>query len=77
MTVPSMTAPRKFVFDSIVAVRVAPSGRLTNAHAPPAESARAITYPAVQQPARRAQLGPPVEPEHDVFGRHRVGLHTQ
>ena len=44
VTVPSRTAPRKFVFDSIVDVPTAPSGRLANAHAPPAESASAITH---------------------------------
>ena len=50
-SVPSRTAPRKLVFDSIVDVPTAPSGRLAAAQAPPAASARAITAPPCSAPA--------------------------
>ena len=43
-TSPVRTAPRKFVFDSIVTVR-APGGRLRNAHTAPAVSASAMSTP--------------------------------
>src|SRR5688572_6896251 len=48
---PSRTPPRKFVFDSIVDVPLAPSGRLRNADAAPAESASAISTPPCSKPA--------------------------
>ena len=50
MTEPLRTAPRKLVFDSMVAVPPAPSGRLRNAHAPPAESASAMMTPPCSRP---------------------------
>src|SRR5437868_4041805 len=42
--------PRKFVFDSIVAVPFASWGRLRNARKPPAESARLISAPPWSMP---------------------------
>src|SRR5205814_677235 len=44
-TQPSRTGAKKFVFDSIVAVPRAVSGRLRKAHSPPAASARLINAP--------------------------------
>src|ERR1700730_6701277 len=45
LTVPERVEAKKLVLDSMVAVPPAPSGRFKNAHAPPAESARAMTIP--------------------------------
>src|SRR5918996_1134964 len=49
-TWPPRTAAKKFVFDSIVAVPAAPSGRLRKASRPPAESARPISAPPWRMP---------------------------
>ena len=49
-TWPSRTAPKKFDFDSIVAVPFASSGRLRNAQRPPPESARLMIAPPCSTP---------------------------
>src|SRR3954452_15014030 len=49
-TYPPRTGPRKFVFDSIVAVPLASGGRLRNARNPPAESASDIKAPPCRTP---------------------------
>ena len=51
MTAPSRTAPRKFVFDSMVVVPDASAGRFSAAHAPPAESASAMMAPPCRIPS--------------------------
>jgi len=49
-TEPSRTPRKKFVFDSIVVVPCAPSGKFMNAHAAPVLSASAITAPPCRRP---------------------------
>ena len=49
-TCPSRTARKKFVFDSMVAVPVEPSGRLRKAHSAPAASASDISAPPWRTP---------------------------
>src|SRR5690606_37804897 len=49
-TWPAVTGRRKLVAEEMVAVPRAPSGRLRNAHQPPAESASAISAPPCSSP---------------------------